>query len=742
MAARSLLLTLFLGWLGAAITAAWAAEPQQETPAEQAPAAETPAAETPAADTPAAEAPAAEEEETDVDETAAEPAMEGEETESETEETFVRPKEFSLIPKRPEGSIPAKVTRYARRLVEEFDANADGQLEQAEWERFLVRRYDQNADGLLTENELKDLFALRLSQLFDQFDSDGDGLLTADEWDRLFIWRYDYDGDGRLQPEELKELLLARLKQIFQKYDVAGAAGEGLIDWNELGAIFVAWYDTNGDGLLHPQESMLLPLWALDANHDRQLQPLEIKQIIRYRARQVLVGYDKDKDGKLQEAEVNEETIGRYDKNEDQVIDEAELAQWATDEFDRDGKAGLDWKELGAAFVTVFDGDRNKQLDAYEVGQALVARHDQNADQWLEEYELGPILWRYDNNNDGQLNRNETAWIFLDLFDEDGDQKLARHEFTQSLLGRYDLDGDGQFQEPELARMRGDLWSALAADVDSNGMLTTKELTDRVALHGRGIKMWLMVSAEDAEAYFDRIFSPVSAPAEGSEEEDRDSPTKANPSETAAAPQAGPAAADPRERMKYFIPAARLKGLPDWFLKRDADGDGQVSLSEFTPKPSHAALAEFYKHDTNRDGVITVKEAGGAIVSLRKPEPKSKPKPERKPGEKAPAEEKSQAEEKSPPDGQPLSKAEDRARLKERGRSRRKAASQPSGVTLSAPRLSCGTRLFRQLFQHGHRLVHHPFPRPRFGVAVKSGPDLVAAQLVGLAIGKVADPVV
>lgn len=139
--------------------------------------------------------------------------------------------------------------------------------------------------------------------------------------------------------------------------------------------------------------------------------------------------------------------------------------------------------------------------------------------------------------------------------------------------------------------------------------------------------MWLMVSAEDAEAYFGPIFDPVSA----SKEEDQDSPTKGDPSETAeGGPQTVPAAGDPRERMKYFIPSTRLKGLPDWFLKRDTDGDAQVSLSEFTPKPSHAALAEFYKHDTNRDGVITAKEAGGAVVPLRKPKQKPKEDPQAK----------------------------------------------------------------------------------------------------------------
>jgi Ca2+-binding EF-hand superfamily protein len=596
MAARNLVFALILALLGGARTVAWAAEAAQETPAEAEESADN---------------------ETAGEETGADTAMD-EEAESEAEDPFVRPKRFSLIPQRPEGSIPAKITRYARRLIDEYDANADGQLQQPEWERFLLGRYDQDADGVLRNDELKDLFALRLAQLFDQFDKEGDGLLSTEEWDRLFVWRYDDNGDGYLQPEELKELLLLRLKQIFRRYDLAGVDGEGVIDWNELGAVFLDWYDNNRDGLLHPQESMLLPLWVFDTNRDRQLQPAEIKQILRYRAQQLLQGYDRDQDGKLQEAEVNEKLLGRYDKNDDQLLDEVELVQWATDEFDKDGKVGLDWQELGQAFVTCFDNDGNKQLSAPEVGWALVACHDQNADQWLEEHELGPLLWRYDANVDGQLNRNEVAWIFLECYDEDGDGQLARHEFDLSLLGKYGSDGDGELQEAGLARLRGDLWSSLAADVDSDGLLTEKELTDRVAMHGRGIKMWLMLSPEDVEAYFGPIFNPVSVPPEASGDDRPDTPTQAD--------RGGAAAGDPRERMKYFLPAARLKGVPGWFLQRDTDGDGQVSLSEFTPKPSQAALAEFYKYDANRDGVITAKEAGGSIVPVRKPRPKSQPK--------------------------------------------------------------------------------------------------------------------
>ena len=54
---------------------------------------------------------------------------------------------------------------------------------------------------------------------------------------------------------------------------------------------------------------------------------------------------------------------------------------------------------------------------------------------------------------------------------------------------------------------------------------------------------------------------------------------------------------------------ARLpKGLPDWFLKKDADADGQVSMAEYASSWTDALVAEFVKLDANHDGFITPHE--------------------------------------------------------------------------------------------------------------------------------------
>jgi len=49
-------------------------------------------------------------------------------------------------------------------------------------------------------------------------------------------------------------------------------------------------------------------------------------------------------------------------------------------------------------------------------------------------------------------------------------------------------------------------------------------------------------------------------------------------------------------------------GLPDWFARDDADGDGQIAMHEFSTSWTEAVLAEFLQFDLNGDGLITPAE--------------------------------------------------------------------------------------------------------------------------------------
>lgn len=49
--------------------------------------------------------------------------------------------------------------------------------------------------------------------------------------------------------------------------------------------------------------------------------------------------------------------------------------------------------------------------------------------------------------------------------------------------------------------------------------------------------------------------------------------------------------------------------VPEWFVERDVNFDGQVLLSEYTTSLKPSIIAEFRKFDRNGDGVITTKES-------------------------------------------------------------------------------------------------------------------------------------
>ena len=63
----------------------------------------------------------------------------------------------------------------------------------------------------------------------------------------------------------------------------------------------------------------------------------------------------------------------------------------------------------------------------------------------------------------------------------------------------------------------------------------------------------------------------------------------------------------PKER-KYFVPLNELRGVPNWFVFRDKNGDGQLTMLEYDPNLSPASLAMFGRLDKNSDGFLTPDE--------------------------------------------------------------------------------------------------------------------------------------
>jgi hypothetical protein len=135
--------------------------------------------------------------------------------------------------------------------------------------------------------------------------------------------------------------------------------------------------------------------------------------------------------------------------------------------------------------------------------------------------------------------------------------------------------------------MRGD---PRRADADGDDQLTLAELTGYIADFS-----WRRTF---------RLARPESVAAEPATTASRQ-PAGGAPAEVPAEGSA------PRRDTQFVVSAARLPaGLPPWFLQRDADGDGQLTLLEFAPQSVPADLAEFAELDHNQDGLVTPREFG------------------------------------------------------------------------------------------------------------------------------------
>jgi hypothetical protein len=135
-------------------------------------------------------------------------------------------------------------------------------------------------------------------------------------------------------------------------------------------------------------------------------------------------------------------------------------------------------------------------------------------------------------------------------------------------------------------------------DLDGDGVVTRDELIDWIADYGRRKNQSLGVPAIHTA-------NGMTESGKKSEPDEQADVARVNSESDNGAVNAGPR----RRDLQYFVPAKRLPaGLPDWFLTRDLDGDGQLTAAEFSPMGLAAELAEFAAYDLNADGILTAKE--------------------------------------------------------------------------------------------------------------------------------------
>lgn len=178
-----------------------------------------------------------------------------------------------------------------------------------------------------------------------------------------------------------------------------------------------------------------------------------------------------------------------------------------------------------------------------------------------------------------------------------GDDRVAR--YAEGLLKQYDTNKDGILQRDEWSKMRGEPHKA---DRDGNGLVTKDELAAQLADYSKGRSGGSSSTSGGG-----------SSGGSGSSQSSTGSSYQSPGSYGSRSPASGSTSTRGTVKTYRFLsPLERLpQGLPDWFTRNDADGDGQIAMAEFATSWDDERAAEFARWDRNNDGLITAKEAAG-----------------------------------------------------------------------------------------------------------------------------------
>jgi hypothetical protein len=205
--------------------------------------------------------------------------------------------------------------------------------------------------------------------------------------------------------------------------------------------------------------------------------------------------------------------------------------------------------------------------------------------------------------------------------------------YAERLLRQYDRNGDGVLQAEEWSKIRG---NPAAIDANRDRLITVDELTRYIAAYGQQRRVNL---ASPGAGGTTEAATVGSAPPTGDKDHDAE-PSGVAPEGKGALSAAGPdsereASRKPRDAT-FYVRSSRLPaGLPEWFARRDANGDGQLSLSEFAPNPTQSDQEDFARYDKNGDGIITAQECLEALRPAKAAVRKKPGKPAEKSSEKS-----------------------------------------------------------------------------------------------------------
>ncbi len=204
---------------------------------------------------------------------------------------------------------------------------------------------------------------------------------------------------------------------------------------------------------------------------------------------------------------------------------------------------------------------------------------------------------------------------------------LTLRKYSRYLIHKYDTNLDGILQQSEWKPLAG------AQNIDLNGdfQLDEDELVYYMAKYAKNRNIFRSalqsVNREPVLPSGSNIkIRPLSAKDRPTSKEQRPQTGESEKNENFSDllhSDSDEESVDQVERLldnmsrspsrEFSVPPEQLKGLPRWFILRDSNGDGQLSLREFAPTLNTAAIAFFGRLDLNADGLVTPEEMRQAL---------------------------------------------------------------------------------------------------------------------------------
>ncbi len=217
---------------------------------------------------------------------------------------------------------------------------------------------------------------------------------------------------------------------------------------------------------------------------------------------------------------------------------------------------------------------------------------------------------------------------------------VAIRFYCRYLFNKYDTNGDGKLEQKE---WEDKIQGAQAIDLDGDWVLTDQEVLYYIARYARNRTLadprplqpqrFNIMIANEEQPVLIRTASaaPRLLDKEEAEKERSEAPIEldelSDDDFVKMLTEDNPAleSVDDEEVLdvlltdmdestfrEYAAAPEELVGVPVWFLARDANGDGQLSLREFAPNLTPAAVAQFGKLDSNADGFVAADECRAA----------------------------------------------------------------------------------------------------------------------------------